>query len=197
MKIKLLLWALFVPLVLSANSAKAQFYIIDSVINIPPFTQQIETIGKEVKEKTRWHLYLVTVDDIGKQSLIEYQKELSKRLEKPFITLALAIKQQKVSIYGSEGYRNVIDYEGILFDDIYPILGAKIKTDPRQKYLSAMLNGYSEIAEELADHYNVELKSAVGNTNKVTINILRVLFYGTIIAALGVYFYRKYFKKRG
>lgn len=187
---------LLVPLSLFALTSNAQFYIIDSVIKLPPFTKQIETIGKEVKEKTKWNIYLVTVDDIGKQSLIDYQMKLAEKLEKPFITLALAIKQQKVSIYGSKGYRKVIDYDAVLRNDIYPILGAKIKTDPRQKYLTAALNGYAEIADEVADHYDVTLKSSIGNANKISINLLRVLFYGIILVAFGYYFYLRLSKRK-
>lgn len=182
--------------ILTFTFAQAQFFYTDSVINVPPFTQQIEAMGEELFDKTQWNVYLLTVDDIGERKMIAYEKNVSASLKAPFIMLTLAVKQQKVDIYGSEGYEKIIEKNSILRKRIYPILGAKMKGDVRYKYLEAMLNGYAEIVEQVASKHNVTLKTAIGNDNINTVNVLRVIFYGVIIGAFGIYFYRRFLRKR-
>lgn len=183
--------ALFVSLWLTLISLHAQFFYTDSVINIPPFTDQIEAMGSEVKEKTSWSVYLLTVNDIGEQTIIAYEKNVSQALEAPFVLLTLVVAQQQVDIYGSPGFEAVVDKEFILRNRIYPILGSPMKGDVRYKYLEAMLNGYAELAEQIAAHHNVELKTAIGNANVNTVNVLRIIFYVIIVLALGRYIYIK------
>ena len=72
---------------------------------------------------------------------------------------------------------------------ILPILAERAKGDDIvNKYAVAMFNGYSEIAEQIADTHGVELESAAGNSNMVGVDIVRAIFYGTILFAIFGYF---------
>lgn len=194
-------------LVLTLSCVKADYFFTDSVIQVKEFTDKIETMGAELHQKTGWNLYLLAVDDIGEQKLIDYQKEQAQYLKKPFIMLTLAIKQGKVipghmddrhgkvGIFGSDNYRQQFDYQEVLNGTLYPILGSKVKGDPRQKYITALYNGYAEIADQVAQTYNVELKSSEGNANRIVINTLRFVFYLIILGAVGIFTYNKFFKR--
>jgi len=72
---------------------------------------------------------------------------------------------------------------------ILPILAERAKGDDIvNKYAVAMYNGYSEIAEQIAETHNVELESAAGNSNMIGVDIVRAIFYGTILFAIFGYF---------
>lgn len=188
--------------------AQADYFFIDDVIHVKEFDEKIQKIGAELQQKTSWNLYMLAMDDIGEQKLKAYQEKFSSHFKKPYIILAFATKQGfveqghldersgKVAIYGSEGFLDKIDREDILRGTLYPILGAKVKSDPRNKYITALYNGYAEIADQVAQSYGVSMDSIPADANRMTINVLRFIFYAMILGAFGIYFYRKYFKKR-
>lgn len=80
---------------------------------------------------------------------------------------------------------------------ILPILAERAKGDDIiSKYSVAMFNGYSDVAEQIADHYNVTLSSSAGSGSKNFIDILRAIFYGIIIWAIFIYVRGKYFRQK-
>ena len=72
---------------------------------------------------------------------------------------------------------------------ILPVLAERAKgKDIVEKYAVAMFNGYSETAEQIAASYDVSLDSAAGNGNQIAIDVIRYIFYGTILFAFFGYF---------
>jgi hypothetical protein len=77
---------------------------------------------------------------------------------------------------------------------ILPILAERAKGDDIvNKYAVAMFNGYSEIAEQIADSKDVELESAAGNGNQVAIDVIRLIFYGVLLLFVFKYLRGKFF----
>lgn len=179
-------------------------YIIDNdmiaqntpTVNFETFSADLNRIGNELETKTGWRIYLTLKNTLNGEPMIEYQKSVAKSLKAPFVLLSLAHREQKYNIYGSKGYRDVFDIESVKRSYIEPVLGSKVKGDPRQKYLSAMYNGYAEIAEEIAASKGIELESAVGNTNRLLIMLLSVALYGFLVITAVLFFYKKILKKR-
>ncbi|MBD3810400.1 MAG: 3-dehydroquinate dehydratase [Sulfuricurvum sp.] len=80
---------------------------------------------------------------------------------------------------------------------ILPILAERAKGDDIiSKYSVAMFNGYSDVAEQIANHNNVTLSSSAGSGSKNFIDILRAIFYGIIIWAIFIYVRGKYFRQK-
>lgn len=72
---------------------------------------------------------------------------------------------------------------------VLPILGERAKgKDIVNKYAVAMFNGYSETAEQIAATRNVTLENAAGSGNQIAIDVIRYIFYGTILFAIFGYF---------
>lgn len=72
---------------------------------------------------------------------------------------------------------------------ILPVISQKVKDgNVVKKYSVGMYNGYSEIAEEIATSRGIVLKNAAGNGSKNFIDVIRVIFYGTILFAIFQYF---------
>lgn len=81
---------------------------------------------------------------------------------------------------------------------ILPILAERAKGEEIvSKYSVAMFNGYSDVAEQIAEYHGVTLSSSAGSGSKNFIDILRIIFYGIIIYALIVYVRGRYFRKKG
>ena len=158
---------------------------------------EIIKIGTEVKEKTGISLYLCAKKSINNQKIKDFEKRLISKLNKPFILLTMASNEQKVDIITSPQTAKLIDIDEILSPftgTIIPILTSKKGVD---KYSAAMLNGYADIADRVANKLNIKLNSSVGNTNRILVNILRVIIYGSFLYFVIMYIRKKIlYKKR-
>ncbi len=80
---------------------------------------------------------------------------------------------------------------------VLPILAERAKgAEIVSKYSVAMFNGYSDVAEQIADKHNVTLSSSAGSGSKNFIDILRVIFYGIILFAIFKYVRGKFLRKK-
>ena len=80
---------------------------------------------------------------------------------------------------------------------IIPLLAGKAKKgNILGKYSGSMFNGYADIAEQIASSKGVELTNAVGNSNKNTIFIVKIIFYGFIFYGIFMYIKRKLYLRR-
>ena len=166
----------------------------DSLVNKRAIGEIIK-IGTEVKEKTGISMYLCVKKTINNQKIKLFEKNLTKKLNKPFILLTMASDEQKVDIMTSPQTSKLIDVNSILSPfsgTIIPILTEKKGKD---KYSAAMLNGYADIADRVSGKLGIKLNSSIGNTNRILINILRVIIYGSFLFFTIVYVKRKYFTK--
>jgi hypothetical protein len=153
--------------------------------------REIEKIGNEVKDKTGISIYLCAKKSINNQKIKVFEKKLSQKLNKPFILLAMAANEQKVDILTSPQTSDLIDINDILSPfsgTIIPILTERKGED---KYSAAMLNGYADIADRVAEKIGVKLTTSVGNINRILINILRIIVYGSFLYFIIMYTRKK------
>lgn len=79
---------------------------------------------------------------------------------------------------------------------VLPILAERAKgEDIVKKYAVGMFNGYADTAEQIAASRGVTLISSAGTESQTFIDILRLIFYGTILIALGRYVWGRFLKK--
>jgi len=160
---------------------------------------KINEIGKELRQKTGVSLYVAVVKKMDQKKIVDFEKSLTKDLKPPFILLALSVEDQKVDIYSSDDVKKRFNKEQILSPypwegSIIPILTAHFKNQ-KAAIEAAILNGYSEIAEQVAKSYGIKLKSAIGNTNRNIYYWLRILFYSIIALIFINFIYRRYIKR--
>jgi len=150
-------------------------------------------------------------------NIVEYEKEVMKDFSEPTILLTFSEMNSKVDILASEPslyeYFNkkqilspisspvqafIIAVLSLDFSDmtsggtILPLLAQKAeKGEVLGKYSGSMFNGYADIAEQIADSKNIILENAVGNANKTSILIVKILFYGFILYAIVLYIKKK------
>jgi hypothetical protein len=77
----------------------AEYLYKDEVIHRPAFTEQVETLGKELYEKTGITLILVMLRELPRDvKMVEYEKSLLKNFTKPTIVLTFAELNSEVDI---------------------------------------------------------------------------------------------------
>lgn len=190
---------------LFALSLKADFIVVDEVVKIEAFNEQVEPMGEELSQKTGINLYMSLIKELeNNQSIVDYQKSLMASLKQPAVLLSFVENDKQVQIYAEDkSLYETFDKDQIMdplaiwpfFNGaIIPILGAKIKDMPaNEKYAAAMFNGYAEISEQIADSKGVVLETAVGNTNKNIYKLLiSLLFFVSAFTVIKlIYDYKK------
>lgn len=156
----------------------------------------MQIIGDELKEKTGVFLGVVAIKGLNGKSLKDKAIEISSNLEAPYAFVILSSGDQKVEIFMSE---NLFDKEEVLSPSprkgtIIPLLvSAKKGNDPINP---ALMNGYADMAEKIALSKGVELENAVGNTNKIVLNLIRFFVYGSIVLVILNSLYYRLKRKR-
>jgi len=205
------------------TSLIAEYLYKDEVIFNPAFNAEIEKLGSELYQKTGISLKLMMLKELPNgMSIVEYEKEVMKDFSEPTILLTFSEMNSKVDILASEPslyeYFNkkqilspisspvqafIIAVLSLDFSDmtsggtILPLLAQKAKKgEILGKYSGSMFNGYADIAEQIADSKDVVLENAVGNANKTSIMIVKVLFYGFILYGIVLYIKRKLYIRR-
>jgi len=187
--------ALFILFISSLN-AKGLVICNDNNIVNPRAIKEIEKIGDELKQKSGISILLCVKKSINGEKIKSFEKRLVKKITYPYILLTLSKDDKKVDIITSQDTAKYIDINSILSPfsgTIIPILTEKKGKD---KYSAAMLNGYADIADRVAKALGIKLKSSIGNTNRILINILRVIIYGSFLYFVVFYIKRKYFTKK-
>lgn len=195
---------------LSVPSFAAAIVANDGLIE-PKAAEKFEQIANELKQKCGVTLAVAAKQSLGGQTIAAYEEEVAKNLPAPSVVLALAVAEQKVDILTSGTIASSFKKDKILDDYVIPIIVAVNKDDANHKYEAALLNGTSEIAEEIAASrsstmFNVvawfagtksaseilpgqgiHLESALGNTTHNLISFLRILFYAMIVLTVVAY----------
>ena len=96
--------------------------------------------------------------------------------------LTLFLEEKKVDIYASLGLEKEFDKESMLSPlpwrgTIIPLLTEKKKV---LDVTPALLNGYADIVDQIADYRKIKLESSIGSANKNTLGVVKFLVYGFV-----------------
>ena len=102
-----------------------------------------------------------------------------------------------IAIFFAESWENFKELANDSGGTILPLLGAKAKGGQvTGKYSAAMFNGYSDIAGQIAESKDVQLKQGNGQGSRLVLSVIKVAFYGILVMALIMYIRRKLYKRR-
>ena len=181
---------------------QANFVVQNDDILQPELISQLEGMGDELYQKTGVNLSVAVLKNLQNKSLSEKGAEFTANLKSPYILLIFTNDEHKIQIYNSQDSDNLFNKEQILSPmpnkgSIIPIL-VNHKKDANMTGVinAAILNGYADIADQVAKSNNIELETSIGDTNRIFVNTLRYIFYGTLAFALFMYFYSRKKKKQ-
>ena len=177
--------------------ANQNFILSDSGLIDPRAKEKIDQIGQEVKNKLNINIYVDLKGDNGvdmdlpRDQRIKLtrlkDKEILKKVKPNYIVLVLSIKQMYANILLPKEYKNLIDKDDILNGYIIPLLASFDKNTLAAKSSAAVLNGYAQIADSLADKKGIKLKSSIGSQGKIASTIWKVFMYSVVVFGIVVY----------
>lgn len=152
-------------------------------------TQRLNSIGSELESKTGVNLSLLTIENKANSPLKTLAAPYIQKLNSPYVLLVLSPKNSpkesgKVDIIASD--YTMFDKDEVLspLPEVGTIIPILVSNKGKDIYNAALLNGYGDIADKIAQSKGVSLESSIGNSNKTTLNLLRYVIYGSILFAL-------------
>ena len=179
---------IFIFLLSQSLALGANFVVNNDEILSQKVSVKLNEIGSELYVKSGINLAVGVYKDGELEALFKEQNLIS-----PYAFLLLIKDKKKVEIFTDANTSKLFNKEQILSVNpesgtIIPILVSK---NGKDVYNAAILNGYADIAEQIASSLNLQLESSVGNSNKTTLNFLRFFIYGLVAFFIIVIFYKK------
>ena len=179
---------IFIFLLSQSLALGANFVINNDEILSQKVSVKLNEIGSELYAKSGINLAVGVYKDGELEALFKEQN-----LSSPYAFLLLIKDKKKVEIFADANTSKLFNKEQILSVNpesgtIIPILVSK---NGKDVYNAAILNGYADIAEQIASSLNFQLESSVGNSNKTTLNFLRFFIYGLVAFFIIIIFYKK------
>lgn len=173
---------------------------------VPKTNEFIQTLSAEIFHKTGVKVYIDVIDTITlpsayptKQARKEYQEQLAQSLQSPYVVVFLFVQERKFDFLSSEDLHEFLDskkLDSIYFDYMAPLLPEKEQELTPQRYSSIILNGYAEIADVIAEHYEVKLENNIETNGQGVRTFVRFVMYGMILVLLGLFIVAHFFSRK-
>ncbi|MDR0408495.1 MAG: hypothetical protein LBH45_06250 [Campylobacteraceae bacterium] len=181
----------FIPFLL-----QAQNYVINNEDGIigQKAVDKINEMGEELFAKDDVSVYVSLNKTAGNISAKEYTDLLTDKLKSPYVLLIMLTEDKIIDIISSsEDMEKRFNKSQVLspvpyHGTIKPLLAVKKDLD---NFSAAILNGYADIVEQIAKSDNLKLESAIGDTNRDTLDYVRIIIYSIFVAVFFIYIYKK------
>ena len=182
---------------LQGSNLPREIVLVNQNILSPAVSEKIAVLGEELASKSGVFAGVAVYESLGGKTPKEAAAQLN--LTPPYALLMLAKTEHKVEIFADHQTLKLFDKEKILSPypnsgSILPILASK---NGKDIFNAAVLNGYADLAEQIAASKGVSLQNAVGNQNRLTLDAFRIFIYGSIALVVCAAAFRKFRRKNG
>jgi hypothetical protein len=185
-------------LVLVFSSSLFATPIIKDELLKPKAKEQIITMADELKQKTGINGYLIATNDALPRgtSMVEYAKKFEENLNKPYIIFIFAPHNQRIGIIPSSPELSSLYDEADVKDAAINVVRDEYDGNSvEDKYNIAVVQAFSELADEVAKAKSVQLTTTIPNETHWIVNILRVIIYIGAIAVLWIFIGQPIFRR--
>ncbi len=155
----------------------------------------INNMGDELALKTGVNGYVIATNEHfpAGYNLVEHVKKYGANISKPYTVLIFApnakitenddIKGRAAVIASSENIADMYNKSDVL-DATLDVVAAKDSNSKEDKYNVGIVQGFSELADQIAETKSIKLSSTLPNETR---NMIRVLKYIVILGSLIVF----------
>ena len=199
-QVRVTLLALLLPLLLNAT------YILKDNLLKPEASKMIEEMGSELHDKTGINGYLIATNESFPErfNFVEYSKQFESNMSKPYVLFIFAPfaviteeSEQKGRvgfISSSDEVKKLYDYNDVR-DAAIDVVAVKDKNKPEDKHNIGIVQGFSELADQIAASKGVKLTKTIPNESHIVILILKVLVYIGSIFVFWIFLLRPMIKR--
>ena len=194
-QVRFALLALLVPFLLNATHI-----LKNDLLNVKA-AKLINTMGDELNSKTGIHGYVVATNENfpEKFNLVSYSKKYEANVSKPYvmlifapnalITLKSGEKGRVALIPSSDGMRDLYSKSAVI-DATVDVVSARDKNTKEDKFNVGIVQGFSELADQIASSKNIELTTTIPNETRYIIKGLQVIVIIGALLVFWMFFFR-------
>ena len=184
-QVRVTLLALLLPLLLNATHI-----LKDDLLKLEA-SKLIEQMGDELFSKTGINAYVVATNERFPEgsNLVAYSKKYEANISKPNVILIFAPNaiitqksQQKgrVALIPSSDVLQKLYTKSDVMDATIDVVASEDKNTKEDKFNIGIVQGFSELADQIATSKNVKLKTTLPNETRTFVGYIRILvFIGT------------------
>lgn len=191
----------------STHNINSKFILNGSELMDPRAIEKIDTMGKELFVKTGVNAYIYLSNHYANQPFDDmerkiafiksFENNLTKNLDKPYSLITISLEDKRINLLSSPSLDGIVDKDELLNGYIIPLLASEADKNPlKSKVSAALLNGYSELVEEIAQSQGKTIDSAIKGNGKLVGNIWKIFIYTLVFFGLVAYTYAVWKDKR-
>jgi len=165
-----------------------------------PHDKSIVDYEKDIMKNFNEPTILLTFSELdSKVDILANDTSLYKYFNKKQVLspVASTVQAFAMALFYSDSFESFKEIAGNSGGTIIPLLAGKAKKGNQTgKYSGSMFNGYADIAEQIAQSKDIKLVNAIGNANKISILVVKIIFYGIIIISLIFYIKKRLYLRR-
>lgn len=179
------------------NASTNRYILNDDGLIDQRASEKIYEIGNELEIKTGVNVYVHLQNSYKineelpmkeKFEIIKtHEQNIIKQLQAPYVLITMELELPHINLTTSDDLKEIIDEDDILDDYIIPVVASKDKNKLLSKVSAALLNGYAQIADVIAESKNIKLESSIGSGGKTASTVWRVFMYFIIVTGLIAY----------
>ena len=161
----------------------------------------IEDIGSELFAKTGINAYAIATNEHFPEAfnLVEYSRKYESNMSKPFVILIFAPnalitakskERGRVGLITSSDELKQLYSASDIKDATIDVVATKDKNTKKDKYAIGVVQGYSELADQIATTKGIKMTTTIPNDTKVIIHYLQYLVFLGSIFVLWSFFIR-------
>ncbi|WP_415406634.1 hypothetical protein ACLHDG_12775 [Sulfurovum sp. CS9] len=179
-KVRFALLALLLPFLLNAT------HILKDDILKPEASKLIEEMADELLSKTGINGYVIATNENFPErfNLVTYSKKYEEKLSKPYVMLIFAPnavittksgeKGRVALIPSSKEIATLYDKSDVM-DATIDVIAVKDKNTIEDKHNIGVLQGFSELADQIAASKDIEMTTTLPNETRLIVGILEVI----------------------
>ncbi|TET88295.1 MAG: hypothetical protein E3J96_03570, partial [Sulfurovum sp.] len=172
----------------------------------PEASKLIEEMADELLLKTGINGYLVATNENFPErfNLVTYSKKYEANLSKPYIMLIFAPnavittksgeKGRVALIPSSKDLTSLYDKSDVM-DATIDVIAAKDKNTIEDKHNIGVVQGFSELADQIASSKNVEMTTTLPNETRYIISVLQVIVMIGALLVFWMFIFRPIFMR--
>jgi len=194
-QVRFALLALLLPLLLSAT------HILKDDILKPEAAKLIETMADELSSKTGINAYVAATNESFPErfNLVVYSKKYEANVSKPYVILIFAPNAVITAESGEKGRVALIPSRKELvklydksdvMDATIDVVAARDKNTKEDKFNIGIVQGFSELADQIAASKNIEMTTTIPNETRYIIKGLQVIVIIGALLVFWMFFFR-------
>ena len=173
-RVRLALLAVLLPLFLYSHDP-----IIKDELLKPEVVAKITQISKELLDKSGINSYVIATNDPFPRgySMSGYLEKFEDSLSKPYIVFIFAPHDKRVGILSSSKELESLYEESSVKDAAIGVVAMHDSNSLEDKYNIAVLQGFSELADQVGRSKGIEMTNTIPNDTRSTVHVLQYVIY--------------------